>query len=494
MRKHFFNYYRPTDEEIRQLWSDGLFILDTNVIMKFYCYTDAARTDFLKALTLKAERLWLPNQVAFEYQKNRLIKIDEQTKAYEAIKKLLDEHLQFDKLPNPLDNYKYHPYIKKDEILARIDQIKTEIELIKKNLDETRKKHPNLINNDTIRDEITNLFDGRVGEPFNKDELEKIYTDGELRYKDNRPPGYKDKGKADSTLIIGNEENRLIIDKFGDLIIWSEIIKKAKKDKKSVIFVTDDSKEDWWLEFKGQKIGPRPELVHEFKSKTGMLYYMYSADKFLDYLKTNVGLEIKQETIDEVRNVTLFDEKRQIDVESLTAFLHAQFPDRIHAESKHVYELAHELLEENIKSINDLRDLLTLYPPTQYISPLEEESGGQLADVGVIRSLLMAKKIDEINEVINGWGPLPVEPKILRDNFPFVGPKSGIASYLMKSGNRLKIDATNLGELEISFSELGNRIGTGLPYLRRLMSRLGPFHDLLSKRFDESKMDGSKFA
>ncbi len=43
-------------------------------------------------------------------------------------------------------------------------------------------------------------------------------------------------------------------------------------------------------------------------------------------------------------------------------------------------------------------------------------------------------------------------------------------------------------------AELGNRIGTGLPYLRRLMSRLGPFHDLLSKRFNESKMDGSKFA
>ena len=28
-----------------------------------------------------------------------------------------------------------------------------------------------------------------------------------------------------------------------------------------------------------------------------------------------------------------------------------------------------------------------------------------LTDVGVIRSLLAAKQIDEINEIIHGWGP-----------------------------------------------------------------------------------------
>jgi hypothetical protein len=72
MKKHFFNYYRPSEEELSQLWRDGIFIFDTNVLMKFYCYTEAARIDFLKALELKAEHLWVPNQVAFEYQKNRL--------------------------------------------------------------------------------------------------------------------------------------------------------------------------------------------------------------------------------------------------------------------------------------------------------------------------------------------------------------------------------------------------------------------------------------
>lgn len=317
MKKHFFNYYGLTNDEISHLWDDGIFIFDTNVLMKFYCYTDDARTDFLNALKLKKDRIWVPNQVAFEYQKNRLGKIDEQMKAYDAIKELLDTNLHFNVLLSQLENYKFHPYIKKEAIQTQITEIQTKIEHIKKNLDETKKIHPNLINNDTIRAEITNLFDGRIGEPCTKAELEKIYKAGESRYNNNTPPGFKDSGKKDSTLIIGKGEERLIIDKYGDLIIWFEIIEKAKNDQKPVIFVTDDSKEDWWWEFKGEKFGPRAELIHEFRSKTGMLYHMYSADRFLEYLKENVGLEIKQQTIDEVRNVTLFDKKRQIDIAGL---------------------------------------------------------------------------------------------------------------------------------------------------------------------------------
>lgn len=484
MKSHFFNYYKPTDEDMKQLWDEGLYVFDTNVIIKFYRYTDSVKTDFLNALKCKKEHLWVPNQVGFEYQKNRLNVINDQMVAYDNIKKQLDEYLKFDKLSNALENYKYHPYINRDDILKKITDLKAEIESIKKDLDKKRDSHPDLTNNDTIRDEITDLFNNRVGEPFDKDRLKDIYAEGEERYKNNIPPGYKDSGKADSTLIIGEDGEKVIKDKYGDLIIWLEIIEKAKKDKKPVIFVTDDSKEDWWWSFSGKKIGPRPELVYEFKSKTGMLYHMYSAERFLEYLKTNVGLEINQKTIDEVRNVASFDEVVPIDLNRLTAYLHAQFPNRIHSEPNYVQELANELIEENIRSIDDLNNLLNLYPPDQYILPLDEDNI-QLADVGVIRSLLFAKKIDEINKIIDGWGPLPEEPDNLRDSIPFTGNKRG-TSCLIKLGNRIKIDAANVGKLEISYSELNNRIGMGLPYLRHLMSRLDHFHDLLIRRSEES--------
>jgi len=137
-----------------------------------------------------------------------------------------------------------------------------------------------------------------------------------------------------------------------------------------------------------------------------------------------------------------------------------------------------DLSKEDIKNIEDLEALVEKYPPGEYLSKMEHEMGSRLADVGVIRSLLVAKKIDEINGIINSW-TLPAKHETLKDPDPFVNIGSGIASYLMKSGGSIKIYATNVGELEISFDQLGNRIGTGLPYLRRLKGRLEAFKKIL---------------
>ena len=171
----------------------------------------------------------------------------------------------------------------------------------------------------------------------------------------------------------------------------------------------------------------------------------------------------------------------KIDLEILVDYLKIHFPDRVHAQAKYVSEIIDELSKEGINNIEDLEDLLINYPLNEYVPKLETEIGIRLSDVGVILSLLAARKIDEINRIIDSWRPLPMKPETMRDLSPFVNIGSGIASYLMKSGNRVKILATNERELlDISYDELGNRIGMGLPYLRRLAGRLESFRDILS--------------
>lgn len=170
----------------------------------------------------------------------------------------------------------------------------------------------------------------------------------------------------------------------------------------------------------------------------------------------------------------------KIDLEKIVDYLMIHFPDRVHAQAKYVSEIIDELSKEGINNIECLEELLANYPPNEYIPKLENEIGIRLSDVGVIRSLLVARKIDEINEIIDSWRPLPMNPETMRDLSPFVNIGSGISSYLMKSGNRIKILATNEGELDISYDDLGNRIGIGLPYLRRLAGRLESFRDILS--------------
>lgn len=171
----------------------------------------------------------------------------------------------------------------------------------------------------------------------------------------------------------------------------------------------------------------------------------------------------------------------EINQNNILDYMKKRFPDRVHAQLKSVSEIIGELSKENINNLDDIDNLMIKYPPNEHVPKLEHEIGIRLSDVGVLRSLLVAKKIDEIKDIIESWRPLPTEPERLKDPDPFVNIGSGISSYLMKSGDNIKIYATNEGELDISFDELGNRIGTGLPYLRRLESRLESFREILSR-------------
>jgi hypothetical protein len=201
------------------------------------------------------------------------------------------------------------------------------------------------------------------------------------------------------------------------------------------------------------------------------------------------GMIIQLETGDSAGKAYAFDalkdfvvsqpSRQKINQTNLGAYLRTVFSDRDHSEPKYVSEIVNELFKENCKYIDDVEALIGRYPVDNYVDPLDVESGIRSTDVGVIRSLLVARKIDEINEAINGWEPPLSELPDLLDGIPFVNVGGGIASYLMKSGNSIKIHTTNAGDLEITNNELGNRIGTGLPYLRRLMARLNPFHTYL---------------
>ncbi len=95
---------------------------------------------------------------------------------------------------------------------------------------------------------------------------------------------------------------------YGDFVLWSEIIDKAREVKTPVIFITDDRKDDWWLRFNGQIVGPHPELVNELVSEADVPFYMYQADPFMEQAGKYLNHKVKQEAIAEVREVKRLDE------------------------------------------------------------------------------------------------------------------------------------------------------------------------------------------
>jgi hypothetical protein len=92
------------------------------------------------------------------------------------------------------------------------------------------------------------------------------------------------------------------------------MIAKAKADKRPVIFISDDAKEDWWWIHRGRKMGPRPELIEEFQSEAGQGFHIYEFSQFLRFAAERFP-EIKA-NVEKVEESLLADEearRRQVD-------------------------------------------------------------------------------------------------------------------------------------------------------------------------------------
>ncbi len=290
MRKKFPGYFRLTESEFLQLWENCLFAFDTNVLNNLYRYTPETKDSFINIMRKVSNRIWLPYQVAFEYLRGRISIILKQSNAYDEIQIFVKKG--HDALSKELKKYRKHPSIHINGILEKSKLFLTEIE---DTLTQLKKNHPDLMKDDPIQSIVLKLFDGKVGNAFSREELLDIYKQGEERYKLKIPPGYDDKDKAAT-------------DKYGDLVIWFQLIAKAKENKLPMILVTDDRKEDWWLKIKGKVIGPHPELVQEFSAQTGVTFYMYSPDPFMEHAGKYLKYKVEKKAIKEVRDVRHEDE------------------------------------------------------------------------------------------------------------------------------------------------------------------------------------------
>lgn len=295
MKDIFFEYYKTEDDEIKSIWEDCIFSFDTNVLLNLYRYTETTRDKFFEVLENLKEKSILTHQAGSEYHKNRLVTINSQQKAYDNLTDFFSK--KCNEIENELNNYKKHSYLQTGSISKKINKT---FKKLKKDIGELKKNHPDLINDDEVKDFLSDLFQGRITTEYDNERLNQIFKEGKVRYEKEIPPGYKDyKHKK------GSDENSL----YGDLIIWKQIIDYTKESKKPVIFVTDDLKEDWWYKFNGKTISPRPELLKEFSNETDQKILIYNADSFLSYAKEQMGADIDDEILDEIKSLRLKDER-----------------------------------------------------------------------------------------------------------------------------------------------------------------------------------------
>ncbi|GAG18373.1 unnamed protein product, partial [marine sediment metagenome] len=251
--------------------------------------------NLIQILKQVSDRLWVPHQAALEYQKNRLQTIVEQLEVDDEIQKLVKDSKKI--LKDKLDSLGKHSHVKADNLMKIMQKACNAIE---KNLKKLKQGHINSLQHDNLRDVLGTLLEDKLGLPYSQEKLDEIYNSGKQRYEQKIPPGYGDKKKEG-------------IRKYGDLILWFQIIDKAKETNKSIILITDDRKEDWWMRLKGKTIGPRAELVDEMLSKGGVSFYLYQTDPFMGHAKKFLEGKVKvnKKAIDEVREIRERDEERE---------------------------------------------------------------------------------------------------------------------------------------------------------------------------------------
>ncbi|MCR5862264.1 PIN-like domain-containing protein [Flavobacterium sp. J372] len=203
---------------------------------------------------------------------------------------------------------KRHSVINPESILNDdlTKSVKDNLKSFLRELEELNENQLDVNENDSIQQRILEIFAGKIGTSFDKSQLEAIYSDGEKRYKDEIPPGYKDASKENEKPNFYLFEDKRYLRQYGDLVIWKEIIQKTKAENlKYVIFVTDDNKKDWWTIRRGKTLGPRYELLNEiyFEAEDLKLFHMYDSHNFMKYSKENLEIDIRDESIAEAKDI-----------------------------------------------------------------------------------------------------------------------------------------------------------------------------------------------
>lgn len=294
MKEVFFEYDIKKLKKIKkEVLDDSIFILDANALLDLYRVTENTRNQLFKILEqLSSEnRLVLPYQVGKEFYNNRINVINDKINEIQELQKNFKNALSILKKKNFYSNDK-----------KLIEEISKKTNEITKKIESSGKVNENMVfNQDEILEKILKIFDKKVEKKFSIEEIEKIENEGEERYKKKIPPGYEDEYK---------EKN-----KYGDLIVWKEILAISKKYKKNIAFVSRDEKEDWEIEFRGKMVSPRKELLEEMQECTKKYFWKYTLSEVIDIMKDKIKIENVKGVIDEVQH--LEEQSKKVKIEKL---------------------------------------------------------------------------------------------------------------------------------------------------------------------------------
>nr|WP_275413800.1 PIN-like domain-containing protein [Streptomyces rubrogriseus] len=277
----------------------GSVVLDTNVLLGLYRMDNEARGEFFSVLDALRSRIWVPRQVATEFHANRISALDVYLKSRkekgDAVKSSIDDlrkSLRSFANIRSLIGERKEAYLRPLEEF--LDALSSDTDASLASFDLTVQA---LVGDDPVLVRLSKLLDGRVGDGIPQERREEELKEAKRRGVERIPPGYKDmedKGEGG----------------YGDYFIWSETLEYATVSKNPILFVSNDTKEDWMNRQCGLTIGPRPELVAEMRRVANVDYHQISSAALLVRANEALKINVSQRTIDQAEGQQNSDQRR----------------------------------------------------------------------------------------------------------------------------------------------------------------------------------------
>ena len=293
-KDEFYGFYREPFNKENMTSENTIIVFDTNSLLNVFRFTPEASKEYFEIIQSIQDKIYIPYLVAleFHFHKSETLLLNEinVTKFKNNFSKNWNK-LKSEAAKTLFSSLSYRNDIDKKELNAYLSDLLSSEDLNIEN--KLVEKISSISENQTnIFNALVEIMHSKTGERYTQDMITKIEKEGEERYKNGIPPGFNDANKKLSRSYNGIKYQQ----KFGDLIIWKDIINKAKEDRiKHVIFVTSDGKRDSKTDLnykvcvgndgngkkKYQIIGPRIELIEEMKNETGADFYLMDELEFI---------------------------------------------------------------------------------------------------------------------------------------------------------------------------------------------------------------------
>ena len=368
LRKQFRQYCPLSAEEQRSLRHGAIYILDANVLLHAYRYSKEVREQYFDVLRKTQDRLWIPHQVAYELYKNRASVIATQAAIADQVS--LKINTGFETVAAEIDKaltHRYHPFLDKHALQKQLRRIASNLA---KQISAATKSYPAQISEDPILEALEGILEGRVGLPFSNVDLVTLYLEADKRYEADIPPGYKDKVKPKP-------------DRYGDYLLWKQILAYFSGKGCAAVFVTDENKEDWLLRASGRTVWIRPELREEFHSTVGQPIWIWTSEYFIQEITRQSGEKLNRDVIAEISdNSALAARNRE-----LAGVLSALSPSLSDETLRRMQELTKSpiLPEETVRRFQELMKGPSL--PEETVRRMQELTKGPILPEETLRRM-----------------------------------------------------------------------------------------------------------